>query len=104
MATILDSLIGSYVNKLQGIITQEAILILGVKEELRKQQERMKQIQCFISDAEQRGMEDSAVLEYNPNYNVSLVGTLGGPMVRLCLLADLFPYWNLVRPSYKYIL
>nr|BBF89193.1 putative NBS-LRR-like protein B [Oryza barthii]BBF89197.1 putative NBS-LRR-like protein B [Oryza barthii] len=61
MATILDSLIGSCVNKLQGIITEEAILILGVEEELRKLQERMKQIQCFISDAERRGMEDSAV-------------------------------------------
>lgn len=61
MATILDSLIGSCVNKLQGIITEEAILILGVEEELRKLQKRMKQIQCFISDAERRGMEDSAV-------------------------------------------
>uniref|UniRef100_A0A0E0MI50 AAA+ ATPase domain-containing protein n=1 Tax=Oryza punctata TaxID=4537 RepID=A0A0E0MI50_ORYPU len=61
MATILDSLIGSCVNKLQGIITEEAILILGVEEELRKLQNRMKQIQCFISDAERRGMEDSAV-------------------------------------------
>lgn len=61
MATILGSLVGSCVNKLQGIITEEAILILGVKEELRKLQERMKQIQCFINDAERRGMEDSAV-------------------------------------------
>uniref|UniRef100_A0A0D3HPU4 AAA+ ATPase domain-containing protein n=1 Tax=Oryza barthii TaxID=65489 RepID=A0A0D3HPU4_9ORYZ len=61
MATILGSLIGSCVNKLQGIITEEAILILGVEEELRKLQKRMKQIQCFISDAERRGMEDSAV-------------------------------------------
>uniref|UniRef100_A0A0E0MI38 AAA+ ATPase domain-containing protein n=1 Tax=Oryza punctata TaxID=4537 RepID=A0A0E0MI38_ORYPU len=61
MATILDSLIGSCVNKLQGIITEETILILDVEEELRKLQNRMKQIQCFISDAERRGMEDSAV-------------------------------------------
>ncbi|BAF28809.2 putative disease resistance protein RGA3 [Oryza sativa Japonica Group] len=61
MATILGSLIGSCVNKLQGIITEEAILILGVEEELKKLQKRMKQIQCFLSDAERRGMEDSAV-------------------------------------------
>uniref|UniRef100_A0A0D3HPU1 Disease resistance N-terminal domain-containing protein n=1 Tax=Oryza barthii TaxID=65489 RepID=A0A0D3HPU1_9ORYZ len=47
-------------SPLQGIITEEAILILGVEEELRKLQKRMKQIQCFISDAERRGMEDSA--------------------------------------------
>ncbi len=58
MATILGSLIGSCVNKLQGIITEEAILILGVEEELKKLQKRMKQIQYFISDAERRGMED----------------------------------------------
>jgi hypothetical protein len=29
------------------------------------------------------------MLEYDPNYNVGLVGTPGGPTVRSCLLADL---------------
>uniref|UniRef100_A0A0D9XV94 AAA+ ATPase domain-containing protein n=1 Tax=Leersia perrieri TaxID=77586 RepID=A0A0D9XV94_9ORYZ len=59
MATILGSLIGSCAQKLQDIITEEEILILGVKEELGELQKRMKQIQCFVSDAERRGMEDS---------------------------------------------
>jgi hypothetical protein len=44
------------------------------------------------------------VLEYDPNYNVGLVGTPGGPTVRSCLLADLFSYLTAVSPSYKYIL
>ncbi|EAZ40859.1 hypothetical protein OsJ_25340 [Oryza sativa Japonica Group] len=61
MATILDSLIGSCAKKLQEIITEEAILILGVKEDLRELQEKMEQIRCFISDVERRGMEDSSI-------------------------------------------
>ncbi|XP_015698069.1 putative disease resistance protein RGA4 [Oryza brachyantha] len=61
MATILDSLVESCANKLQEIITEEAIPILSVKEELRELQERIKQIQCLISDAEQRGTNDSIV-------------------------------------------
>uniref|UniRef100_A0A0E0J5C7 Uncharacterized protein n=1 Tax=Oryza nivara TaxID=4536 RepID=A0A0E0J5C7_ORYNI len=61
MATILDSLIGSCAKKLQEIITKEAILILGVKEDLRELQEKMEQIRCFISDVERRGMEDSSI-------------------------------------------
>jgi len=36
-------------------------LILGVKEELTDLQRRMKQIQCFTSDAEQRSIKESAV-------------------------------------------
>uniref|UniRef100_A0A0D3HPU6 Uncharacterized protein n=1 Tax=Oryza barthii TaxID=65489 RepID=A0A0D3HPU6_9ORYZ len=61
MATVLDSFIGSCARKLQEIITKEAILILGVKDELRELQERMEQIRCFVSDAENRGMDDSAI-------------------------------------------
>ncbi|CAM0947310.1 unnamed protein product [Alopecurus aequalis] len=61
MATILSSFIGSCIQKIQGIATEEAVLILGVKEELTDLQRRMKQIQCFISDAEQRSIKESAV-------------------------------------------
>jgi hypothetical protein len=61
MATVLDSFIGSCARKLQEIITKEAILILGVKDELRELQERMEQLRCFVSDAENRGMDDSAI-------------------------------------------
>ena len=34
MATILESLVGSCAKKLQDVISEEAILILGVKQEL----------------------------------------------------------------------
>ncbi|GJN25199.1 hypothetical protein PR202_gb12997 [Eleusine coracana subsp. coracana] len=61
MATILDSLIGSCVNKLQNIVTEESILILGVKDDLKGLQSIMRQIQCFVNDAEQRRIEESAV-------------------------------------------
>lgn len=61
MATILESLVGSCAKKLQHIITEEAILILGVKEELTELQRRMEQIRHFLNDAEKRGINESAV-------------------------------------------
>lgn len=61
MAIILDSLVGSCAKKLQDIITEEAILILGVKEDLNELQQTMEFIQCLLNDAEQKRTEDSAV-------------------------------------------
>jgi len=61
MATILSSFIASCIQRIQDIATEEAVLILGVKEELTDLQRRMKQIHCFISDAEQRSIRESAV-------------------------------------------
>ncbi|XP_024318640.1 putative disease resistance protein RGA4 isoform X1 [Brachypodium distachyon] len=61
MAIILDSLVRSCVKKLQDIITEEAILILGVEKDLRELQQTMNQIQLFLNDAEQRRTEESAV-------------------------------------------
>ncbi|CAL4990517.1 unnamed protein product [Urochloa decumbens] len=61
MATILHSLVVSCAKKLQDIIAEEAILILGVKGELRELLRTMNQIQCFLNDAEQRRTEEAAV-------------------------------------------
>jgi len=61
MAIILDSLVGSCAKKLQDIITEEAILIFGVKEDLNELQQTMEFIQCLLNDAEQKRTEDSAV-------------------------------------------
>ncbi|XP_047091285.1 putative disease resistance protein RGA4 [Lolium rigidum] len=61
MAAILDSLVGSCAIKLQEIITEEAVLILGVKEELKELQRKMTQIQCVLNDAEERSTKESAV-------------------------------------------
>ncbi|WVZ49711.1 hypothetical protein U9M48_001043 [Paspalum notatum var. saurae] len=61
MATILTSFVGSCAKKLQDIITDEAILILGVKEELTELQRRMELIQHFLNDAEQKSIKESAI-------------------------------------------
>jgi hypothetical protein len=46
---------------LQDIVAEEAILVLGLKGELRELLRTMNQIQCFLNDAEQRRTEESAV-------------------------------------------
>jgi len=46
---------------LQDIVTEEAILILGVKEELIELKRRMEQIWHFLNDAEKRSIKESAV-------------------------------------------
>lgn len=61
MASLLDSLVRSCAQKLQDVIMEEAILVLGVKEELRELQRRMYQIQCFLNDVEQKRTEESSV-------------------------------------------
>ncbi|TVU23556.1 hypothetical protein EJB05_25930, partial [Eragrostis curvula] len=61
MATILFSFAGSCIQKLQVIITDEVIQILGVKKDLKELQKTLKQIQYFLIDADRRRIEDSAV-------------------------------------------
>ena len=61
MAAILESLLRSCTSKLQNIITDEAILILGVEEELRQVLRRVELIQCCIYDAEKRRTQELAV-------------------------------------------
>uniref|UniRef100_A0A0A9HN67 Disease resistance N-terminal domain-containing protein n=1 Tax=Arundo donax TaxID=35708 RepID=A0A0A9HN67_ARUDO len=61
MATVLFSLAGSCIQKVQDIITEEAIQILGVKHDLRELQQTMTQIQYFLKDADRRRIEDLAV-------------------------------------------
>ncbi|KAM0896120.1 hypothetical protein ACQ4PT_023383 [Festuca glaucescens] len=61
MAAILDSLVGSCAKKMQEMITEEAVLILGVEEDLKELQRTMTQIQCFLNDAEKRRIKESAV-------------------------------------------
>nr|UBY07305.1 NBS-LRR disease resistance protein [Dasypyrum villosum] len=61
MAAILETLLKSSVNKLQDVITDEAILILGVEEELTKLLRRVELIQCCIYDAAKRRKKEQAV-------------------------------------------
>ncbi|TVU23516.1 hypothetical protein EJB05_25890, partial [Eragrostis curvula] len=58
---MLFSFAGSCIQKLQEIITEEAIQMLGVKKDLKELQQTMKQIQYFLKDADRRSIEDSAV-------------------------------------------
>nr|XP_034606681.1 putative disease resistance protein RGA1 isoform X2 [Setaria viridis] len=59
MATILESFVGSCVTKLQEIVTEKAILILGVKDVLKELQRRMERIHQFLNDAEQWSSKES---------------------------------------------
>ncbi|XBI24694.1 hypothetical protein VPH35_049767 [Triticum aestivum] len=61
MATVVASLLASCVNKVKDIIIDEAILILGVKKELREVLQRVELIRCCIYDAEKRGTKELAV-------------------------------------------
>ncbi|VAH56666.1 unnamed protein product [Triticum turgidum subsp. durum] len=61
MATILEALVRSCASKLQDVITNEAILILGVEEELAELLQRVELIQCCIYDAEKRRAKELAV-------------------------------------------
>jgi hypothetical protein len=64
MVTVLASLVGSCIKKLQDIIEDEAVLILGVEEELIELQRRMNQIRHFLHDAERRRIEESSVNDW----------------------------------------
>ncbi|XP_037411333.1 putative disease resistance protein RGA3 [Triticum dicoccoides] len=61
MATVVASLLASCANKLKDIIIDEAILILGVKKELREVLQRVELIRCCIYDAEKRGTKELAI-------------------------------------------
>nr|UBY07322.1 NBS-LRR disease resistance protein [Dasypyrum villosum] len=61
MTAILETLLKSSVNKLQDVIMDEAILILGVEKELTKLLRRVELIQCCIYDAEKRRIKEQAV-------------------------------------------
>jgi hypothetical protein len=60
MATILESFVGSCATKLQDMATEEAILLLGVEDELSELQRRMERIHHFLNDAEQRNSKEAA--------------------------------------------
>ncbi|CAO2142757.1 unnamed protein product [Urochloa humidicola] len=61
MATIIDSVVGPFAKKLQDIILEEAISVLGVKGDLKEVQRTTNHIQCLLSDAEKRRTQESAV-------------------------------------------
>ncbi|CAM0878684.1 unnamed protein product [Alopecurus aequalis] len=61
MAAILETLLRSCTDTLKDIITDEAILVLGVGEELAQVLRRVELIRCCIYDAEKRRTKEQAV-------------------------------------------
>ncbi|XP_028556582.1 putative disease resistance protein RGA3 isoform X1 [Dendrobium catenatum] len=58
MAMILSAFVDSCVDKLIGLVTEKVVIVLGVKDELRRLQRRMMRIQKFLEAAERRRLED----------------------------------------------
>jgi hypothetical protein len=61
MAAVLDALIVSCIKKLQFIITDNAILVLGVEEELSELVRKTDSIRCSLNDAETTRLDHEAV-------------------------------------------
>ncbi|XP_039141988.1 putative disease resistance protein RGA3 [Dioscorea cayenensis subsp. rotundata] len=61
MAMIVDAFAGKLVERLANIIEEEAIMVLGVKDELQKLQRRMKMIACVLKDAEKKKIQYETV-------------------------------------------
>ncbi|EAZ12840.1 hypothetical protein OsJ_02761 [Oryza sativa Japonica Group] len=61
MAAVLDALIVSCIKKLQDIITDNAILVLGVEEELSELVRKTDYIRCSLNDAETTRLDHEAV-------------------------------------------
>ncbi|TVU23538.1 hypothetical protein EJB05_25912 [Eragrostis curvula] len=51
---------GSCIQKLQEIITEEAVQVLGVEKDIKELQQTIEQIKYFLVDADRRSIEDSA--------------------------------------------
>ncbi|KAK8934315.1 putative disease resistance protein [Platanthera zijinensis] len=61
MAMILDAFVGKFTDALSSYVKEEVIMVLGVKDELQKLQQRMAGIQSLLNDAEKRKFDDSSV-------------------------------------------
>lgn len=61
MAMILDAFGGLLADKLVTVLKEQAIMILGVKDELQKLQTRMKTTSLYLKNAEERRINDPAV-------------------------------------------
>ncbi|KAL0906217.1 hypothetical protein M5K25_024691 [Dendrobium thyrsiflorum] len=61
MSMILDAFVGKCVDRLLSFIEEKAVMMLGVKEDLKKLLRTMVRIQKVLEDAERRRLEDSAI-------------------------------------------
>ncbi|XP_072963758.1 putative disease resistance protein RGA3 [Typha angustifolia] len=61
MATILRAFVSTCANKLATLIKERVVLVLGVKDELKRLQRRMEIIEGVLEDAERQRIQDSAI-------------------------------------------
>ncbi|KAI0528757.1 hypothetical protein KFK09_001299 [Dendrobium nobile] len=61
MAMILDAFMSKCSTLLTDFVQEEVIMLLGVKGELQKLQQRMVSIQSLLKDAEKKKFDDSSV-------------------------------------------
>uniref|UniRef100_K3ZMY4 NB-ARC domain-containing protein n=1 Tax=Setaria italica TaxID=4555 RepID=K3ZMY4_SETIT len=82
MSIINDPPIGSIVSKIQDIVIDEGIITLGLQEDLKELQRTMKQVQCFINDAEQR--------EQRKGNKLLMVDASSSRSSEMCVISQLF--------------
>nr|TKV99858.1 hypothetical protein SEVIR_8G071500v2 [Setaria viridis] len=82
MQTILDIQVGSIVSKIQDIVIDEGIITLGLQEDLKELQRTMKQVPCFINDAEQR--------EQRKGNKLLMVDASSSRSSEMCVIFQLF--------------
>ncbi|KAG0451237.1 hypothetical protein HPP92_026311 [Vanilla planifolia] len=58
MAMVLDAFVGICVDKMTGLITEKVVMVLGVKDDLKRLQRRMTRIHKFLEAAERRRLDD----------------------------------------------
>ncbi|XP_020575067.1 putative disease resistance protein RGA3 [Phalaenopsis equestris] len=58
MAMILDAFVGNCVEKLTSMASEKVVMVLGVRDELKRLQRRMARIHKFLEAAERRRLED----------------------------------------------
>ncbi|XP_072963361.1 putative disease resistance protein RGA3 isoform X1 [Typha angustifolia] len=61
MATILHAFVSTCANRLATLVEEQVVLILDVKDELKRLQRRIEMIIGVLEDAERRRIQDSAI-------------------------------------------
>ncbi|XP_073000725.1 putative disease resistance protein RGA3 [Typha latifolia] len=64
MGTILFPFVSTCVNMVATLVEERVVLVLGVKDELKRLQRRMEMIKGVLEDAERRIIQDSAIVTW----------------------------------------
>ncbi|XP_072955512.1 putative disease resistance protein RGA3 isoform X2 [Typha angustifolia] len=61
MGTVLEAFVSTCVNNLAALVEERVVLVLGVKDELKRLQRKMGKIKGVLEDAERKRIEDSTI-------------------------------------------